>query len=109
MINVVFLLLIFFMMTARITQPAPFEVTLPDAGLEGELAEDATLYIASGGLLDFNGVTGDAVWDVLAQADLEGPLTVRADAALRAQSLAALLQKLSEVGIVAVELAVAQP
>ena len=66
MINVVFLLLIFFMMTARITQPAPFDVTPPKAQSEQEPQDAATLYVAADGQLGLDGQSGDTVWDALA-------------------------------------------
>ena len=109
MINVVFLLLIFFMMTARITQPAPFDVTSPEAQSDQEPQDISTLYVAADGQLGLNGQRGDAVWDALALLPDGGPLTLRADAALPARDLSRILTRLAGVGITAVDLVVAQP
>jgi len=109
MINVVFLLLIFFMMTARIAPPPPFDVTLPATPREAVLEEDATLYMSRDGLLAFRAQRGDAVWPALAALNLDGALTLRADADVPAKDMAALLSRLASVGIDAVTLAVAQP
>ncbi|MCO4843974.1 MAG: biopolymer transporter ExbD [Yoonia sp.] len=108
MINVVFLLLIFFMMTATITQPTPFDVTPPDARREGELQEDTTLFVAADGRLGMNGLLGNAVWPALGAMQFEGPLTIRADAALPAKDLSGILNRLAELGVTSIELVVAQ-
>ena len=61
MINVVFLLLIFFLMTSRLAQPDPFEVTPPEAALDTPLEAQATLYVDKSGKLSFDGFEGAAV------------------------------------------------
>ena len=109
MINVVFLLLIFFMMTARITQPAPFDVTPPKTQGEQEPQDAATLYVAADGRLGLDGQSGDAVWDTLVLLPDGAPLTLRADAALPARDLSRLLTRLADAGITAIDLVVAQP
>tara|TARA_R110002167_G_scaffold346596_2_gene557341 strand:+ start:53882 stop:54265 length:384 start_codon:yes stop_codon:yes gene_type:complete len=109
MINVVFLLLIFFMMTARITQPAPFDVTPPKAQSEQEPQDAATLYVAADGQLGLDGQSGDTVWDALALLPDGAPLTLRADAALPARDLSRILARLADAGITAVDLVVARP
>jgi len=106
---VVVLLLIFFMMTARIAPPPPFDVTLPATARDEMLEEDATLYMSRDGLLAFNAQRGEAVWSALAALNLDGPLTLRADADIPAKDMAALLSRLASAGIDAVSLAVAQP
>lgn len=108
MINVVFLLLIFFMMTATITQPTPFDVAPPDAQREGEVQEDSTLFVAADGRLGMNGLLGNAVWSALGATQFEGPLTIRADAALPAKNLSGILSRLAELGVTSIELVVAQ-
>lgn len=105
MINVVFLLLIFFLMTAQIAPPAPFDVTLPDATGGAAAAPADTLYIDAGGQLAFNTARGAAVYDALAaRATPDGPLQIRADAVLEAQVLARLLPELAARGVGAIEL-----
>ena len=53
MINVVFLLLIFFLMTATIAPPAPFEVELPAAEAEPGAAETPrTLHLRADGAIE---------------------------------------------------------
>ena len=105
MIKVVFLLLMFFMMSAQISAPDPFEVTLPDSDSTSATIEDDTLYVSKEGTLSYEGLTGDALWNSLASRGTDAPLTLRADSALGADELAALLPKLSNAGVSEVLLA----
>ncbi len=108
MINVVFLLLIFFLMTAQITPPAPFEVAPPRGGTGAELARAPTLHVAADGQVGFEDLVGDAALDAVAAARAAaGPLPVRADAGLEATALAALMRRLAERGVPQVEIVVA--
>jgi biopolymer transport protein ExbD len=105
MINVVFLLLIFFLMSAQIAPPAPFEVTLPDAAGGDRAAPADTLHMDAEGRLAFNEARGDAVLDALAaRAAADAPLQIRADARLEARALARLLPQLAARGIAEVEI-----
>ena len=98
MINVVFLLLMFFMMSAQITAPDPFDVTLPDSDSESTTAEENTLYVSDEGVLSYEGLSGDALWNAVAARDAKVPLVLRADTALDAAELAKLLPRLGEAG-----------
>ena len=105
MINVVFLLLIFFLMSAQIAPPAPFGLTLPESA-DGERAAPAdTLYMDAGGRLAFNDARGGAVLDALAaRAAPDMPLNIRADARLEARVLARLVPQLAVRGVAKVEI-----
>lgn len=109
MINVVFLLLIFFLMTAEIAPPDPFEIDPPTA--EAEIAErgDETLYIDAEGRLAFGEFRDEAVFEALSTRDGGTPLRIRADAALPATALAAILPRLAEAGQSEVRLITASP
>lgn len=105
MINVVFLLLCFFMMTATLVSPTPFEVK-PPVSAEVERAEaaarDAPLHVGADGRLAWNGLMGDAALDGLAAARAGGrgaPLEIRADAGLEGARMAALLAQLRTRGV----------
>jgi biopolymer transport protein ExbD len=99
MINVVFLLLIFFLMTAQITPPVPFDVTLPGSTGDGAPERDV-LHLSAGGALHFNGADGDAA---LAAVN-PGPLSIRADRAMQAAELARLLPRLAARGVTEISL-----
>ncbi|WP_415402149.1 ExbD/TolR family protein [Tateyamaria sp. SN3-11] len=109
MINVVFLLLIFFLMTSQIAPPETLDVTPPEAetGLDGD--GDLTLYLDASGQLGFDQVIGtdDAVIAALIQArdascaaeNCASPsLQLRADGLVPATRVAALLKKLAVQG-----------
>lgn len=104
MINVVFLLLVFFMMMARMTPPAPVEVT-PPAGTAAP-APDAgrALYVAADGTLGYGAARGDAALDQAARRAGDAPLVLRADADLPGSELTALVTRLAAAGVTRVSL-----
>ena len=112
MINVVFLLLIFFLMTSRLAQPDPFEISPPTAALEGQAESQQMLFVDKDGRLSFEGKEGDAAWAALGDAGQAGSeavpviLQMRADGNIKAQVLAGILKRLSETGFGGVELVV---
>ena len=118
MINVVFLLLIFFLMTAQIAPPEPFEVMPPEADADNPAEAELVLYIDAAGRLGFGENTGEeAVLTALAEqvaAACEGQrcevtqlLSIRADAETPASVLAALLPKLATAGFDAAQIVTA--
>ena len=110
MINVVFLLLIFFLMTSRLAEPEPFEVTPPDAALDGEPEAEPVLFISADGRLHYGGNDGDGALAALAAVSADSPVVqLRADARLEASALAAILRQLAEAGLSHAELVVRQP
>ena len=115
MINVIFLLLIFFLLAARLTPPEPFPVTPPEAQAQAEAAGDFTLHIAADGRLGYRDAQDDPALAALVQARADHcattdcaakppTLTLRADAALPANRLAALMPRLATLGFAQVEL-----
>lgn len=99
MINVVFLLLIFFLMSAQIAPPEPFDVSLPDSANGTDDASQDVLYVARDGRLAFDGATGDAALTALQNRNPNELLHIRADAGLPANTLASLLPRLAKIGI----------
>ncbi|QCO54745.1 biopolymer transporter ExbD [Pseudorhodobacter turbinis] len=115
MINVVFLLLIFFLISAKMTPPEPFPVTPPTAQAEAEAEGAFTLYLAADGRIGFHDTEGDAALEMLETAltdycdqtdcDTAKPrLTLRGDTALPAEKLAAILPRISALGFAQIEL-----
>ncbi|MBO9398520.1 biopolymer transporter ExbD [Shimia sp. R9_1] len=100
MINVVFLLLIFFLMTAQITPPEPFEVSPPAADLDTPADGQAILHVSAEGELAYQEARGEAdVLAALTDYPENEPLMLRADRAVSAQEIAALLPKLAAAGV----------
>lgn len=106
MINVVFLLLIFFLMAAQIAPPEPFDVTLPEAETKAPDEAPSALYIASDGAMAFGDLTGEAALDAAIAA---GPLTLRADARADATIVAHILTRLSANGAQSLTLVTGEP
>ncbi len=98
MINVVFLLLIFFLMSASIAPPDPFDTSPPSSAADATPDPD-TLYVGQTGQLSYEGQTDATALVALRHRDQDMPLTIRADAALPANTLAALLPKLATAGV----------
>jgi biopolymer transport protein ExbD len=101
MINVVFLLLVFFVMTATIAPPDPFAARPPAAEGAGAAERGEVLHLGPDGALAWGAFRGEAA---LAALPTDAPLSVRADAALPAADLAALLARLAEAGITEIRL-----
>ncbi|MGC9369763.1 MAG: ExbD/TolR family protein [Paracoccaceae bacterium] len=110
MINVVFLLLVFFLMTAQLPPPEPVEVERPTARLAQSPEAERTLYIGRDGTLHFQGASGEAVYAALAQqAETRPALQVRADARLGGDRLAQVMRRLAAIGLTRIELSVQAP
>mgnify|MGYP001799861285 CR=1 FL=1 len=103
MINVVFLLLIFFLMTSQIAPPAQFEMKLPSVEGDEDQGSDA-LYINADGVIAFEALRGDAALTRAVASSGDTPLRVFADATLSATTLAEVLGHLTALGATAVEI-----
>jgi biopolymer transport protein ExbD len=111
LINVVFLLLIFIVLSGVISSPDPFELTPPQASAGDEIEEasgETTLYVSAGGAVRFRGLSDEtAVLALVAQ--LVGDerlevLTVRADSGAPAQRIVKLIEGLRTTGVARVQL-----
>lgn len=110
MINVVFLLLIFFLMTAQIAPPEPFEVSPPTAEKAAEPDGELVLYVGKESALQFQDTAGEAAFTTISAAAGDGQaLQLRIDASLDGDRLAQIMQRLSAVGFSRVEVIVQAP
>jgi len=111
LINVVFLLLIFIVLSGVISSPDPFELVPPDTNT-GEDVDNAgsetIVYVAGSGAVRFRELSDEA--DVLVLiARLAGSgaletLTVRADAGVPAVRIVKLIESLRTTGIARIQL-----
>ena len=101
MINVVFLLLIFFLMTATIVPPRPLEATPPEAATAETAGRGETLHVGADGTLAYGDVRGEAALGAVPPGT---GLLVRADAGLPAADLARILARLAEAGVTDIRL-----
>jgi biopolymer transport protein ExbD len=92
MINVVFLLLIFLLLTAEMTPAPPLEVSPPEAEAEAEAPGEWVLHLGADGTLALGDRRGEAA---LAAVPEGAVVQLRADASLPAAELAALLPRLA--------------
>ena len=107
MINVVFLLLVFFLMTSQIAPPDPVEVAPPLSDRGTPVDRGTRLLLAADGVPRLDGLSGEAALALLAARDpAEGPVILAADATLPAAIVARTLRRLAELGLAQVELSV---
>ena len=101
MINVVFLLLVFFLMTSRLAPPEAFEVTPPAAEAPGADGEGAALLVSAEGELAWRDLRGDAALAGFAAAAAEPGAAprLRADGGLDGAEAAKLLRRLAGAGL----------
>ena len=110
MINVVFLLLIFFLMTAQIAPPEPFEVSPPTADNATEPEGELILYVGKDAAVQFQDTAGDAAYKAIGATTGTGKaLQLRIDASLDGDRLAQVMQELAAVGFSRVEVVVQAP
>ena len=117
MINVVFLLLVFFLMTSRLAPPEAFEVTPPAAEAPGADGEGAALLVSAEGELAWRDLRGDAALAGFAAAAAETGAAprLRADGALSVSysrtrlNAGQILGALSAAGVQVRDLATAEP
>lgn len=106
LINVVFLLLIFFMVVGRLSASDPFEISPPKSLSEGiPAAEDLLISVGTEGALALNGAVVDEASLIATIAETD-PFEVRikSDSAVQATRLIALMERLRAIGVQEVRL-----
>lgn len=99
MINVVFLLLIFFLMSAQIAPPDPVEVTPPAAPQDAAIGAGVTLFVGADGVAAFRDLTGTAALEAALVAAGDGDvLYLRADSDVPAARVAGLVARIAAAG-----------
>jgi len=107
MINIVFLLLIFFLMTATIAPPEPLDLTPPDSAATDAAEHGDTVFVGADGRMLFAGASGPAVFEAIAARAADAPpLLIRADRGVPASRIAGILAELGARGIGSVQLLV---
>jgi biopolymer transport protein ExbD len=101
MVNLVFLLLVFFLMVATLAPPAPVPVEPPRvAGAEAADGRGARLHLDAQGVPHFEAATGEAALAAARAAAAEGPLVLRADRRAPGHALAAALAALGPAQVI---------
>lgn len=116
MIDVVFFLIVFFMIVSRFAAPEPFPVALPQSAAQDLQPGEATIHLSAEGLvaaMDISGpVQGAAAVAALARRCGHGscgPVLIHADAAAPASAVATLLRQLAAAGLPDLRLVTVQP
>ena len=108
MINIVFLLLIFFLITSSLV-PRPREIIERPFGLSDSNVQDPNyLFITSNSEIMYLGQSGEIAWNLIKENKLR-TLTIEADRNLAANKFISLLNKLSDMNIPKLEMVVTDP
>ena len=108
MINIVFLLLIFFLITSSLV-PRPSEIIERPFGLSDSNVQDPNyLFITSNSEIMYLGQSGEIAWNLIKENKLR-TLTIEADRNLAADKFISLLNKLSDMNIPKLEMVVSDP
>lgn len=110
MINVVFLLLIFFLITSTLAPRPDQPITRPMVGPtehDRDIASDPNyLFIPADGSLIYLGRDNDAAWASLS-AQNPSPIIIEADQSLPAATLVTVISRLEQLGLGPVQMVVA--
>ena len=108
MINIVFLLLIFFLITSSLA-PRPVEIIERPFGLSDSNVDDPNyLFITGSSEIIYLGQTGEMAWDLIKKSE-PTTLTIEADRNLAAKKFISLLNKLNDMNILYLEMIVSDP
>ena len=105
MINIVFLLLIFFLITSSLV-PRPSEIIERPFGLSDSNVQDPNyLFITSNSEIMYLGQSGEIAWNLIKENKLR-TLTIEADRNLAANKFISLLNKLNDMNIPKLEMVI---
>lgn len=108
MINIVFLLLIFFLITSSLVS-RPSEIIERPFGLSDSNVQDPNyLFITSNSDIMYLGQSGESAWNLIKESELN-TLTIEADRNLAAYKFILLLNKLSDMNIPHLEMVISDP
>ena len=108
MINIVFLLLIFFLITSSLVS-RPSEIIERPFGLTDAQVEDQNyLFVTSSSEIMYLGESGEIAWNLIEESNLN-TLTIEADRNLAANKFISLLNRLSNINIPHLEMVVSDP
>ncbi len=108
MINVVFLLLIFFLLSASFSHPLPQGFIVPTSAGQKAQATEYKVYITQAGQVTFQDTSASRAWENLSQISEPSMqiLHLYADAQLSAQTLTQDIERLENIGFSNIELIV---
>ena len=103
MVNVIFLLLIFFLMTSSFIIPDPFELEKPYADSSNKITTEERLYISKTGKVVVSDLDNEDAWLYLEQSTPQKLLLVT-DGRFPAKDLLYISERLKELGVIEINL-----
>ena len=103
MVNVIFILLIFFLMTSSFIIPDPFEIEKPYADSSNKITREERLYISKTGKIVVANLDNEDAWRYLEKKTPKKLLLVT-DGRFPAKNLLDISEKLKELGVIEINL-----
>ena len=103
MVNVIFILLIFFLMTSSFIIPDPFEIEKPYADSSNKITREERLYISKTGKIMIANLDNEDAWRYLEKKTPKKLLLVT-DGRFPAKNLLDISEKLKELGVIEINL-----
>ena len=108
MINIVFLLLIFFLITSSLV-PRPSEIIeRPFGSSDSNVQDPSYFFITSNSEIMYRGQSGEIAWNLIKESNVN-ILTIEADRNLPATKFISFLNRLSDISIPHLEMVVSDP
>ena len=103
MVNVIFLLLIFFLMTSSFIVPDPFDLNKPYADSSNKVSTEERMYISKTGKIFISDKINENAWRYLEQ-NIPEELLLIIDSSFPAKDLLDISEKLKELGVIELNL-----
>ena len=107
MVNVIFILLIFFLMTSSFIIPDPFEIEKPYADSSNKITREERLYISKTGKIVIANLDNEDAWLYLEKKTPKKLLLVT-DGQFPAKDMLDISEKLKELGVIEINLLTSQ-
>ena len=103
MVNVIFILLIFFLMTSSFIIPDPFEIEKPYADSSNKITTEERLYLSKTGKIVISNLDNEDAWLYLEKKTPKKLLLVT-DGQFPAKDMLDISEKLKELGVIEINL-----
>ena len=107
MVNVIFILLIFFLMTSSFIIPDPFEIEKPYADSSNKITREERLYISKTGKIVIANSDNEDAWLYL-EKKIPKKLLLVTDGQFPAKDMLDISEKLKELGVIEINLLTSQ-
>ena len=105
MINIVFLLLIFFLITSSLVSRPDEIIERPFGLTDAQVKDPNYLFVTSSSEIMYLGESGEIAWNLIEESNLN-TLTIEADRKLAANKFISLLNKLNDMNIPKLEMVI---